>query len=212
MGQCGSGLAALGASQGSARRNEHARRFLPTAATCTGCVEIFSIYAAHHGCRKEFLKAVALDPNENTWLALGMLYHRGDAFRKRLRDATCGSSFYSALLANLRDAHFYLNVGAQPALAALEEALREAPAGVLGETGETSLRFKVSRAHANAWHMAGDLPRAIADAETAVQLTPDDAAAWTDLAHLYERAGRTAEQQRAEQRAAALDAGQPARP
>jgi tetratricopeptide (TPR) repeat protein len=115
--------------------------------------------------------------------------------------------------AHLREANYFLSVmQPQQALAALNDALRQAPAVALYETGEGSLRFKVSRAQADAWRMSGDLPRAIAAAETAVQLSPDSAATWMNLAHLYERAGRTADQQRAEQRAAALDAGQPPRP
>jgi tetratricopeptide (TPR) repeat protein len=135
-----------------------------------------------------------------------MLYHRVG----RLPEAThavqeavrLSPQRYSA---DLRLANYFLSVmQPQQALAALDDALRQAPAVALSETGENSLRFKAASAQADAWRMSGDIPRAVAAAETAVQLSPDDAAVWSKLGHLYERAGRVADQQRAEQRAAAL--------
>ncbi len=155
---------------------------------------------------REFLQAVKLDPSEDTWSGLGMLYHRVG----RLPEAThaiqqavgLSPQRYSA---DLRLANYFLTVmQPQPALTALDDALRQAPAVALSETGEDSLRFKVARAQADAWRMSGDIPRAITATETAVQLSPKDAAAWSNLAHLYEREGRVADQQRAEQRAAML--------
>jgi Flp pilus assembly protein TadD len=94
------------------------------------------------------------------------------------------------------------------ALQSLAGALRNAPAEALAETGSESLRFEVARSGANAWRMKGDLHRAIAGDEEAAQLSPNDAAVWSDLARLYAVEGRNADQQRAEERAAALAANE----
>ncbi len=157
---------------------------------------------------QEYLKAVALDPSEDTWLALGALYHR----QGRMPEATRAVQRATRLslqpdAADIRLAYYYLNVmQPQQALAALDQASREAPAVALAETGPDSLRFQIARARSDAWRMSGDTARALAAGEEAVQLSPDDPAAWSNLAHLYERAGRTADQQRAEQQAARLGA------
>ena len=158
---------------------------------------------------REYLKAVALDPSEDTWSSLGMLYHRVG----RMPEATRAVQQAVRLslqpdMANLRLAYYYLSVTQpQQALAALDDALRRAPAVALTETGGSSLRFQVARARADAWRMSGNLPGAIAAGEDAVQLSPHDAEAWSKLAHLYQRAGRVADQQRAEQQAAQLGGG-----
>jgi tetratricopeptide (TPR) repeat protein len=166
---------------------------------------------------QEYLKAVALDPSDDTWSSLGALYHR----LGRMPEATHAMQQAARLslqpyTADLRLAYYYLNVmQPQQALGALDDALHQAPAVALAEQGEGSLRFQVAQARADAWRMSGDTTRAIAAAEEAVQLSPDDAAAWSNLGHLYERAGRVADQQRAEQRAAQLGAegtSAPARP
>ncbi len=159
---------------------------------------------------EEFLRAVALDPSENTWLSLGMLHYR----QGRVPEAKAAMQHAVRLsvqpyLANLRVAHFYLNAGEpDSALQSLDEALHDAPADALAETGSQSLPFQVARARANAWHMKGDLQRAIAFDEAAVQLSPKDGATWSELARLYALDGRIAERQRAEGRAADLAANE----
>ena len=50
----------------------------------------------------------------------------------------------------------------------------------------------------------GDLKQATTYEEQAVQLDPEAADAWSHLAKLYQRQGRTADQQRAEQRSKTL--------
>ncbi len=178
---------------------------------------VFSSMWRNDDAEQEYLKAVALDPSEDTWSSLGVLYHRlgrvpeaTDAMQRAARLS------FQPYTADLRLAYYYLNVmQPQPALTALDAAWRQAPAAALAETGPDSVRFQVARARAEAWRMSGDTPRAIAAAAEAVRLSPDDAAAWSNLAHLYERVGRTADQQRAEQRAAELGAhstSEPAQP
>ena len=158
---------------------------------------------------RELLQAVALDPSEDTWATLGGLYHRQGRIAEATHAAQQAVRFsiqpYSS---DLRLAYFYLNImQPQQALDALDDALRRAPASALAERGRDSLQWRVARARADAWRMAGNVPQAVAAGEQTVQLAPDDAAAWSNLAHLYELAGRTSDQQRAQQRAAELAAG-----
>jgi tetratricopeptide (TPR) repeat protein len=162
----------------------------------------------NNDAEQEYLKAVALDPSEDTWLALGALYHR----LGRMPEATHAVQQAARLAlqpyaADIRLAYYYLNVmQPQQALAALDDASRNAPAVALAEKGPDSLRFQIARARSDAWRMSGDNARAVAAGEEAVQLSPDDSAAWSNLAHLYERAGRLVDQQRAEQQVARLEA------
>jgi tetratricopeptide (TPR) repeat protein len=154
----------------------------------------------------ELLKAVAVDPNENSWASLGILYqHQGKlAEAKQAFERAVGYSLQPHF-ANLRLAHFDLSI-ADPhaALQALDDALAQAPAVALAEKGSESLRFQVARSRADTWHMLGNLQKAVAFDEEAVQIAPSDASAWADLARLYALDGRTSDQQRAEKRAAEL--------
>jgi tetratricopeptide (TPR) repeat protein len=154
----------------------------------------------------ELLKAVAVDPNENSWASLGILYqHQGKlAEAKQGFERAVGYSLQPHF-ANLRLAHFDLSI-ADPhaALQALDDALAQAPAVALAEKGSESLRFQVARSRADTWHMLGNLQKAVAFDEEAVQIAPSDASAWADLARLYALDGRTSDQQRAEKRAAEL--------
>lgn len=202
-------LAALGRNPEALAASEKALGIFPD----SGAVHwlrgnIFAAMWRNDDAEHEYLKAAALDPGEDTWSSLAMLYHRIG----RTPEATHAMQQASRLslqpyTADVRLANYYLNVmQPQQALAALDDAVRQAPAAALAEKGAGSLRFQIARARADAWRMSGDLPRAITAAEDTVQLAPDDAAAWSNLAHLYERAGRAADQQRAEQQAAQLGA------
>jgi tetratricopeptide (TPR) repeat protein len=163
----------------------------------------------NNDAEQEFLKAIASDPSEDTWLALGALYHR----QGRIPEATHAVQQAARLAlqpytADIRLAYYYLNVmQPQQALAALDDASRKAPAVALAENGPDSLRFQIARARSDAWRMSGNTARAVAAGEEAVQLSPDDSAAWSNLAHLYERAGRVGDQQRAEQQVTRLGGG-----
>ena len=61
-----------------------------------------------------------------------------------------------------------------------------------------------AQARADAWRILGETQRATEFEEGAVQVDPDSADAWSALAKLYEQQGRSADQHRAEERAAAL--------
>ena len=92
------------------------------------------------------------------------------------------------------------------ALQALDEAVRSAPPGLLALNKGRSFSFDVAQGRAASSRRLGDIAQAIAFQEQAVQLDPDAAEAWSYLAKLYQQQGRTADQQRAEERAKALGA------
>ena len=171
--------------------------------------DLFARLGRAQDAEEEFLKAAALDPSENTYASLAMLYyHEG-----RIPEATQAMQRATRLslqpyVATLRLARFYLAIGEpQLAVQTSNEALALAPDGALAETGSDSIRFQVARSRADAWRMLGDRKRSITSDEEAVQLAPADASAWADLAKLYALDGNTAGQQQAEKRAAELSPG-----
>ncbi|HEY1731534.1 MAG TPA: tetratricopeptide repeat protein [Terriglobales bacterium] len=203
-------LAALNRNTDALAASEHALAIFPDSSYVHWLRgNVFYAMWRNHDAEEEYLRAVALDPSEDIWSSLGLLYYR----MGRLPEATHAMQQAARLslqpyTAYLRLAYYYLNVTQpQQALTALDQALRAAPSVAVAENGPDSLRLQVARARSDAWRMSGDTARAITAGEDVVHLSPDDAAAWSNLAHLYERAGRVADQQRAEQQAAQLGSG-----
>jgi len=93
------------------------------------------------------------------------------------------------------------------ALQALDAAASTAPPELLAATAGRSFSFDLAQTRAAAWLSMGDLKQATAFEEQAVQLDPDAADAWAHLAKLYQREGRLADQQRAEERVKTLVPG-----
>jgi tetratricopeptide (TPR) repeat protein len=159
---------------------------------------------------QEYLLAVSLDPSEATWSALATLYQQ----QQRVSEAIDAWQQASALspkpyLTQVKLAHYYLQIR-QPksTLEALDEAVRMAPAEALADTGEKSLRFDVALGRSAAWDASGDLQHAVSFQEEATRLAPDNAAAWSRLAKLYQREGRFTDEFRADERATALAGNQ----
>jgi tetratricopeptide (TPR) repeat protein len=200
-------LAALGRSYEALAATDMAQRIFADSSSVHWLRgNLFAGMARTQEAEDEFLRAAALDPSENTLSSLGMLYYRqsrGPEARRAMQEAVDVS--LQPYLANLRFAHFYLkSAETKLALQSLEEVLRRAPDDALAETGSGSLRFQVARMRAEACQRQGDLLRAIAFGEEAVQLGPGDATAWADLAKLYALDGRAADGLRAEKRAGEL--------
>lgn len=168
---------------------------------------LFANMGRMQDARDEFLKAVQFDPSENTWFSVGMLHYReGDEAQAKHTFQEAIDLSLQSYSAALRLAYFYLkHAEPQPALAALNEALRRAPSVALDEQGGDSLRFQVARAQTEAWRMSGDLPQATTAAEQAVHVAPNVAPAWRALAELYGMQGRIVDERHAAQRAAELD-------
>jgi len=159
---------------------------------------------------KELLAARSLAPNDSLiWLSLADLY-QGEgrlpqAVHAMLQSIRVSSdpSMKSQRLVKL--ARLYLK-SRQPkdALLALDAAASTAPPDLLAATAGRRFSFDLAQTRAAAWMALGDLKQATAYEEQAVQLDPDAADAWSHLAKLYQREGRMADQQRAEERVTTL--------
>jgi len=155
---------------------------------------------------QEFLRAVALSPNEFTWLALADLYVKqgrsSDAIAAIKKAAELQASPASTY-AQLGD--YALQAGhPDDALEAFSEAERTATVAENTQRGDDSISYKVASGRAKAWQQSGDTKRAAAAQEKAIQIAPDVPQAWLDLAQIYRAQGRSAAADSAQSRALAL--------
>jgi Tfp pilus assembly protein PilF len=159
---------------------------------------------------QEWLAALALAPNDGLiWLSLADLY-RSDgrlpqAVHAMQQSIRLGSDPATKAQELVELARLYLKVR-QPrdALQALDAASSSAPPELLAATAGRSFNFELAQTRAAAWVALGDLKQATAFEEQAVQLDPEAADAWSHLAMLYQREGRLADQQRAQERGKTL--------
>ena len=159
---------------------------------------------------KEWLAALSLAPKDPLlWLSLADLYQRDGrlpqavhAMQQSIR-LSPDPAVKSQQLVEL--AGLYLK-SRQPkdALLALDAAASTAPPDLLAATAGRSFNFDLAQTRAAAWMALGDLKQATAFEEHAVQLDPGAADAWSHLAKLYQREGRLADQQRAQERGKTL--------
>ncbi len=167
---------------------------------------------------QEWLTALSLTPGQAdalVWSRLAELYSQQDRTPEALHAWQQTTQFTGdpVLKANafLQVARLELKTGhPKEALQALDEAVRSAPPQLLALNKGRSFSFDVAQGRAASSRRLGDIAQAIAFQEQAVQLDPDAAEAWSYLAKLYQQQGRTADQQRAEERAKALGSTAPA--
>jgi len=161
---------------------------------------------------KQWLAALALDPKESLiWFSLADLYQKDGRVPQAIH------AFEQAILlssdaatethANVKLARLYL-ISRRPndALRALDAAEHDAPADLLAEKTGRSFSFDIAQGRAAAWSALGDLKQATSFEEQAAKLDPTAPDAWMRLAKLYQRQGRTADQQRAEAKLQTLSA------
>jgi tetratricopeptide (TPR) repeat protein len=159
---------------------------------------------------EEYDAAASLDPSEVTWSSLATLYEQegraAEAIHAWKRASQLSSKPY---LIEVKLAHYYFRIlQPQATLRALSDAVRVAPGDAMAETGTKSFRFDVARGRSAAWELSGDLEKAVFFQEEATRVAPDDAGAWSRLAKLYQRQGRLADENRANERAAAVAGNQ----
>lgn len=163
---------------------------------------------------QEWLTALSLTPggaDALVWSRLAELYSQQDRIPEALHAWHQTNQFSGdpVLKANafVQVARLELKTGhPKEALLALDEAVRSAPPQLLALNKGRSFSFDVAQGRAASSRRLGDIAQAITFQEQAVQLDPDAAEAWSYLAKLYQQQGRTADQQRAEERAKALGA------
>jgi len=175
--------------------------------------------ALHHAigqdaaAEKQWLAALAIDPKESLiWFSLADLYQK-DGRRPQAIHALQQAIPLSAdrtlnAHALVKLARLYLmNHQPDAALRSLDDAAHSAPPDLLAEKTGRSFNFDIAQGRAAAWAALGDLKQATSFEEQAVKLDPDAPDAWQHLAKLYQRQGRVADQQRAENSGKALLTG-----
>ena len=162
---------------------------------------------------QHWLAAVALAPKESTiWFSLADLYQKDgrtlEAIHALQQAIPLTTDPATKAHAQVKLARLYF-MSRQPkdALQALDDAARVAPPDLLAQSAGRSFSFDLAQGRAAAWMALGDLKQATAFEEKAVKLDPDAPDAWTHLARLYQREGRVADQQRAEERGRTLLTG-----
>ena len=164
---------------------------------------------------KHWLAALALWSNDSViWTSLGDLYSSQkrlpeaiDAMQKAVKYSSDPAAKTNELIKIARLS--LMNRQPKLALQALDEAEKTAPPDVLSVTTGRSFKFNVAQGRSVSWMALGDLPQATSFAEQAVQLDPDAPDAWHHLAKLYERQGRTADRERAEEHGRMLASSHP---
>jgi tetratricopeptide (TPR) repeat protein len=159
---------------------------------------------------KQLVASLSLSQDQPVvWSSLADLYQHsgrtGDAIHAmqeviRLSSDPATKSRESLKLARL----YFGSDDPKAALQQLDEAMHTAPPELLNATGGRTFSFDIAQGRAAILTSMGDLKQATTFEEQAVQLDPAAADAWTHLAKLYQRQGRSADQQKAEQRSKAL--------
>ncbi|HEY1731330.1 MAG TPA: tetratricopeptide repeat protein [Terriglobales bacterium] len=160
---------------------------------------------------KEWLSALNGANDAAVWAQLANLYaeegHIPAAIAAWQKNAHLLGDPAQKIPALLQLGHLYVMDGRlRAALRALDEAEHDAPAGMPGSSKGHSLAFDIAQDRAAIWFRLGDTPKAISYMQKAIRLNPDDLEAWSHMAALYQRAGRTADQKIAEERGNALTA------
>jgi tetratricopeptide (TPR) repeat protein len=164
---------------------------------------------------KQWLAAVALSPeNGLIWTSLGDLYMGDKRYPEALNAIEKAVQYNAdpATKANeaMKLARLYvMSHQPQAALQALDQAEASATAEMLAESNGRSFKFNLAQGRAVSWMAAGDMQQAATFAEQAVKLDPQAADAWSRLAKVYERQGRTADQKKAEEQEKAAQAQNP---
>lgn len=167
---------------------------------------------------QEYLTALSLTPGQadaTVWSRLAELYTQQDRAPEALHalQQTIQFTGDAVVKANayLQVARLELKMGhPNEALQALDQAVHSAPTQLLALNQGRSFSFEVAQGRAASSRRLGEIAQAITFQEQAVQLDPDAAEAWSYLAKLYQQQGRSADQQRAEERAKAIRPAVPA--
>ena len=155
---------------------------------------------------QEYLRAIRALPGDAAWYALARLYNSEHRYPEAMRCLKESIAYSQVPYDRFRSlGHVYISMNQpQDALDAFDQAERASPyrndTTDLGKDFNAQLAEDRSRAN-RALH---DLPRAIAQQEFAVRLTPKDPAVWLNLADLYEAQGNSSGAAAARQRAADL--------
>jgi len=153
--------------------------------------QLFSAMNRFDEAEGEYLRVLRSNPSDAAWYALARLYageHRYSDAVPCIKEAVPLSQVPYERLRNLGSLYDYMN---QPenALAAFDRANQNSPyRGDLSDLGR-QFNAQLAEGKARAYRQMNDLSRAVAEQESAVSLSPGNAAWWMALADLYQAQG-----------------------
>jgi tetratricopeptide (TPR) repeat protein len=155
---------------------------------------------------REYLRVVRTSPSDVAWYALARLYageHRYAEALHCMQEAVPLSLVPYERLRGMGVLHVYLNQP-QEALTAFERAEEKSP--YRGDSSNLGGQFnaQVAEGRARAYRQLADVDRAVIEQESAVRLSPENAAWWTELAELYQVQGQAEKAAQAREKAQAM--------
>lgn len=155
---------------------------------------------------REFVRALQSAPSDGGWFALAHLYtaeHRYVDAERAVKNAASLSQMAYDRYRSLGQLYLAMKEPRQ-ALEAFDRAERLSP--YTDDASEFGAEFnaKLAEGRARGYRAMNELPRAVAQQEIAVKLTPMNAARWFALGDFYEAAGEAAKAAEARSRGAAL--------
>jgi tetratricopeptide (TPR) repeat protein len=155
---------------------------------------------------QQYLAAIDLQPGDAAWFALARLYNSEHRYADAVRCVKEAAGYSRVPWDRYRSlGQLYLTMNQfSDALAAFDRADRANP--YHGDASDTGRGFnaRLAAGRARAYRGLNDLPHAVEQQQLVVQLTPEDAAAWTLLAELYQAQGNASEAAAAKDRATKL--------
>lgn len=169
--------------------------------------QFFAATSRPDDAEREYLRVVRSSPSDAAWYGLARLYssekRHSDAVRC-VREAAPLSLVPHERLRALGVLYVYMNQP-QEALAAFERAEKKSPyRGDSQELGKT-FSAQLAEGRARAYRELNDLDHAIGQQESAVRLSPENAAWWSTLADLYAAQGQAEKAQLAREKARSLE-------
>lgn len=158
----------------------------------------------------EYRRVLATKPGDEAWFALATLYNGEKRYEEAERCVRESIGYSQVAYERVRSLGLvHISMGkAQEALGDFARAEAESP--FRGDTSsEEGRNFngRMAMARARAYRAMGDLAKAVAEQERAVELMPGNAAAWSTLAELAAAQGDAAKAEAARKRVEELRAG-----
>ncbi len=198
-------LAGLGRNAEALAATEKALSISDNAALHWNRAELLFSMGRLDEAEQDYLATIALDPSAFAWGSLAESYMKRGRVAAAIDAIKHTAEFSDRPYLTLVDlAYYYLAVN-QPgnALETFDDAARAAPKNI-DAADDGAFHFRLAQGRSNAWAALGNLERATSSEEEAVRFAPNLPQVWQQLAQLYQAQGRSADAERARERAAKL--------
>jgi len=168
--------------------------------------QLYSATNRRGEAEREYLRVIRTNPSDAAWYALARLYAAEHRYAEALRCMQEAEPLSLVPYERLRGQgvlYVYLN---QPreALAVFERAERKSPYREDSSDLGKQFNAQVAEGRARAYRQMNDVDRAVAELELAVNLNPENAAWWTELAEFYQAQGQAAKSAQAREKAQSI--------